>query len=168
MMPVLERVREEYHPLLAFLPVSKMTYRYEWGGVNGFCRYLDTTLLDKSFQYTASAEDAAEWVRALRPQWVSPYATFNFAPWSTPTEVPQFAKALRRANLEHHLYPIRPFEYLEASEFLPGSSRELRRRALVRWFQFGAAMRKYDKRMQGNRIYRYLRNRRKEPQLQCF
>jgi L-ascorbate metabolism protein UlaG (beta-lactamase superfamily) len=165
MIPVLERVREEYHPVLAFLPVSKMTYRYEWGGVNGFCRYLDTTLLDKSFQYTASAEDAAEWVRALKPQWVSPYATFNFAPWSTPAEVPQFAKALRRADLEDHLYPIRPFEYLEACDFSPALARELRRRTLVRWFQFGAAIRKYDKRMQENRIYRYLRNRRKRAEV---
>jgi len=163
MIPVLEKVREQYRPVLAFLPVSKMTYRYEWGGVNGFCRYLDTTLLDQSFQYTASAEDAAEWVKALRPKWVSPYATFNFAPWSTPPEVPQFEEALTRANLEKHLYPVRPFEYLEASDF--AATKEMKRRALVRWFQVGSAIRKYDKRMQQNRIYRYLRNRRKQAQV---
>ena len=37
-----------------------MIYDYETGGVNGFCRFIDSERFGKSFQYTASAEDAAE------------------------------------------------------------------------------------------------------------
>jgi hypothetical protein len=36
---MLRRVRDKHHPSVAFLPISRMTYRYEWGGVNGFCRW---------------------------------------------------------------------------------------------------------------------------------
>ncbi|HEY7532611.1 MAG TPA: MBL fold metallo-hydrolase, partial [Nitrospiraceae bacterium] len=158
MIPVLERVREEYHPVLAFLPVSRMIYHYKWGGVNGFCRYLDTTLLDQCFQYTASAEDAAQWVAALRPRWAIPYATFNFWPWSTPVAVQQFDKALRAAGLANTLHPLRPFGSLAASD-LAGPSNELRRRMLVNWFRFGSTMSAYDRRLQTNREYRYLRRR---------
>ena len=38
MLPVLGEVRERFRPEVAFLPVSKMVYAYETGGVNGFCR----------------------------------------------------------------------------------------------------------------------------------
>lgn len=34
---VLQRVRDDYHPSVAFLPISRMAYRYDYGGVNGFC-----------------------------------------------------------------------------------------------------------------------------------
>lgn len=142
---------------MAFLPISGVFFRYEWGGAHGFCRYLDTNLLNEAFQYTASVEDAAQSVKALNPKWVSPYATFNFAPWSTPYQVPDFLKALKQANLENHLYPLRPFQHLEASDF--SSAREIRRRTLVFWFQIGAAIRRFDRWMQQNRIYRYLRYR---------
>ncbi len=159
MKPVLERVRDQYHPDLAFLPVSKMVYEYKFGGVNGFCRYFDSTMLDKSFQYTASPEDAAEWVQALQPRWASPYATFNFSPWSTPNEVAQFASSLRGRSLAPHLFPMRPFDFLEAHDFSNGSSKELRRRSLITWFRIGSAVRRYDRHMKSrNRIYRYLRS----------
>jgi L-ascorbate metabolism protein UlaG (beta-lactamase superfamily) len=157
MIPVLDKVRETYHPVLAFLPVSKFMFRYDGGGANGFCRYFDSTLIHKTFQYTGSAEDAAEWVRVLQPKWVSPYAMFSFAPWSTPIHVMQFERALKRVNLEKKLYPIRPFQHLDASAFL--KDRELHRRALVRWFHLGSVVRKIDKDMQQNRIYRYFRYR---------
>jgi L-ascorbate metabolism protein UlaG (beta-lactamase superfamily) len=143
MIPVLEKIREQYHPELAFLPVSKVIYRYEWGGVNGFCRYLDTTLVKQTFQYTASPEDAAEWVKALRPRWVAPYALFNFAPWSTPSQIPEFEKALKQANLQKFLFPFRPFDFVDAPDLA----------------NLGSRMRKLDRRMQQNRIYRYLRYR---------
>jgi L-ascorbate metabolism protein UlaG (beta-lactamase superfamily) len=159
MVPVLNRIREEYHPDLAFLPVSKMIYRYEWGGVNGFCRYLDTTLVDEGFQYTASAEDAADWVTALQPKWVAPYATFNFSRWSTPTQVSLFEKELRRRGMQTRLYPFRPFDSLGESDFATGNSNELRRRTLLKWFRFGSKVSSYDRRLQQNRIYRYIRHR---------
>jgi L-ascorbate metabolism protein UlaG (beta-lactamase superfamily) len=159
MMPVLNRIREDYHPDLAFLPVSKMIYRYEWGGVNGFCRYLDTNLIDQAFQYTASAEDAADWVTALQPKWVAPYATFNFSRWSTPAQVSLFENELRRRGLQTRLYPFRPFDSLEASDFATGNASDFRRKTLLKWFRFGSKVSSYDKRLQKNRIYRYLRYR---------
>jgi L-ascorbate metabolism protein UlaG (beta-lactamase superfamily) len=156
MKPVLERIRDQYQPDLAFLPVSKMVYRYEWGGVNAFCRYLDTTMVDKDFQYTASGEDAAEWVSVLKPQLTAPYATFNFPRWSTPAQVSVFESALSHLGLQNTLFPFRPFDALESSDFQPGTSRELRRRALVRWFKFGATMSRYHQRLLTNRIYRFI------------
>jgi L-ascorbate metabolism protein UlaG (beta-lactamase superfamily) len=161
MKPVLEKIRNEYRPDLAFLPVSKMVYRYEWGGVNAFCRYLDTTLLDRDFQYTASGQDAAEWVRVLNPQWTAPYATFNFPRWSTPAQVADFETALSKLGLKTRLYPFRPFDCLESTDFLPGKS-EFRRRAIVRWFHFGSTMSKYHRRLMQNRIYRFIAYRIKE------
>ena len=162
MKPVLERIRDQYQPDLAFLPVSKMVYRYEWGGVNAFCRYFDTTMVDKDFQYTASGEDAAEWVRVLKPQWAAPYATFNFPRWSTPAQVTDFESALSQVGLQDRLYPFRPFDVLESTDFQPGSSRELKRRAMVRWFKFGARMSRNHHRLMANRIYRFISWRIKE------
>ncbi len=157
MKTVLQRVRDQYKPLFAFLPVSKMIYRYEWGGVNGFCRYLDNTLVDQSFQYTASADDAAQWVQVLQPKWAAPYATFNFSRWSTPPEVSQFAKVLKTSGLRKSLYPVRPFDFLASSDFL--KSKEFQRRALIRWFQLGSSARELDRWLQKNRLYRYLKYR---------
>ena len=74
----LKRVRQEYEPTLAFLPISRMTYSYRQGGVNGFCRRIDTDLINKSFQYTAGPDVAVEWARVLDARWIAPYATFTF------------------------------------------------------------------------------------------
>jgi L-ascorbate metabolism protein UlaG (beta-lactamase superfamily) len=156
MIPVLQRIREEHKPDVAFLPVSKMIYYYKWGGVNGFCSHLDNTLLDQSFQYTASADDAAHWVEVLKPQIVSPYATFNFAPWSTPREVSLFAKALQARGLGHLLYPVRTLQGVSASELASKSaSMALRRKALIQWFHLGAAIKRWDRKLQKLRLYRY-------------
>jgi hypothetical protein len=75
-MADLERVRRDYAPTVAFVPVSRMTYAYAHGGVNGFCRKISTGLLDQSFQYTAGPEDAVKWSRLLDARCVVPYATF--------------------------------------------------------------------------------------------
>jgi Predicted Zn-dependent hydrolases of the beta-lactamase fold len=156
MKPVLEKIREQYRPQLAFLPVSKMIYRYEWGGVNAFCRYLDTSLVDKDFQYTASGQDAAEWVKVLQPQWTAPYATFNFQRWSAPMQVADFEGALAELGLRECLYPFRPFDVMESSDFLPGHSKKVRRRAMVTWFKVGSTANKYHRKFLTNRVYRYL------------
>lgn len=160
MLPVLERIRDQHHPDIAFLPVSKMVYSYEHGGVNGFCRYIDNKLLNQSFQYTASADDAAEWVDILRPKMVSPYATFNFSRWSTPREVSQFAQALRKRGLGSLLFPLRPLVCVSTKDLMTaGTFHEIRRRGWIFWFQMGAAAKSFDRKLHRMRIYRYLRYR---------
>jgi hypothetical protein len=123
----LARVRDEHKPTVAFLPISRMVYAYRDGGVNGFCRYMDTSLLDQSFQYTAGPSEAAEWVRELGVSTVVPYATFTFKPRATPGEVVDFAQALDRAGLGAHLLPLATLGAVEPSD-LDGSARALRRR----------------------------------------
>ena len=157
MTPVLEKVRELYHPSVAFLPVSKMTYQYRTGGVNGFCRYLDTSLLDRSFQYTAAAEDAAEWMTVLKSRWVAPYATFTFSPWSTPREVSEFGRALRSVGLTDALFPLRALDSLVLSGSANAWSARGRRVLLIAWFNVGASVRKVDRRLQKNRVYGLIR-----------
>jgi L-ascorbate metabolism protein UlaG (beta-lactamase superfamily) len=153
MKPVLEKIRELYHPTVAFLPVSKMIYRYRTGGVNGFCRYLDTSLLNQSFQYTAAAEDAAEWMMELKCKWVVPYATFTFSPWSTPREVSEFARALRSIGLTDALFPLRALDSLALSSGANTWSARSRRVLLAAWFRLGAVTRRFDRRLQKNRAY---------------
>ena len=119
---VLKRVREDYHPLVAFLPISRMMYRYEHGGVNGFCRYVDTTLLKEDFQYTAGPKEAAEWVQLLGVSTVVPYATFTFSPRTTPPQVSEFAAALNLKGLGATLLALRPLDALDVSD-LAGSAR---------------------------------------------
>ena len=157
MMPVLEQVRERYHPFLAFLPVSDFSYGYDSGGANGFLRYLDTILIDQKFQYTASPQQATEWVKALQPKWVAPYAIFHFSKWSPRPQVPKFERALKGAKLEKHFFPLRPYEHLDASDF--SRSMEFRRHTNVWWFRASAKIGEYDQRFKQNRIYRYLRYR---------
>ena len=160
MRAVLKRIREEHHPDLAFLPVSKMVYSYEYGGVNGFCRYIDNKLVNHTFQYTASPDDAAEWVEILQPRWVSPYATFNFSPWSTPGEVAKIAKSLRSRKLGNLLYPVRPMCSISSRHLLQTTLTEnIRRRILILWFELGGTLKFMDRKMHHSRIYRYLRYR---------
>ncbi len=95
MPAALARVREEHRPTVAFLPISRMEYSVADGGVNGFCRYVDTTMLTRSFQYTAGPKEAVQWVRELDVQTVVPYATFTFNPRATPGEVAELLAELR-------------------------------------------------------------------------
>lgn len=139
MTPVLERVAQLYRPDIAFLPVSKMVYRYEWGGVNAFCRYLDCSLLDKSFQYTAGPEDAAQWAATLGAKSVAPYALFVFSRWATPPEIPRFANALKARRIPSVLYPLRPLDSLSADDMDGSLVSRAWRGMLVGWFRTAAS-----------------------------
>jgi L-ascorbate metabolism protein UlaG (beta-lactamase superfamily) len=141
MNDALVRVRDQYRPSVAFLPISRMIYRYDEGGVNGFCRSLDHTLLSQSFQYTAGPQEAVEWVRLLGVSTVVPYATFMFSPYATPSQLKGFAAALDQNGLKATLLPLRPLDALDLSD-LDGSARAaLRRRLLWYWHRGVAAHR---------------------------
>lgn len=157
MRPVLEKVRQMYQPDIAFLPVSKMMYQYKHGGVNGFCRYLDRSLLNERFQYTAGPEDAAEWLAVLNAKWVVPYATFTFSRWATPLAVSRFWKALRPFRLDRCLYPLRPLDSLEPSDLNGVPSSMMRRWTILAWFRIGGIWRVLLRRLQSYRSYRFLR-----------
>jgi L-ascorbate metabolism protein UlaG (beta-lactamase superfamily) len=112
MRPVIERVGQTYHPDVAFLPVAKWFCHYKSGGVNGFCRYLDQEMLERSFQYTAGPEDAADWSVLLGSPTVVPYATFTFVRGKMPPEIAQFGKELHRRGIGRRFYPMRPLDSL--------------------------------------------------------
>ena len=153
----LERVRDEHHPTLAFLPVSQMIYTVEGGGVNGFCRYVDTTMLAKSFQYTAGPKEAVQWARTLAVDTVVPYATFTFSPRATPGEVADLLTAMRAEGLGDRLLPLPTQGAVEPAD-IDGSSRALRRRrSLQQWFATGARVSRLDRRLKQNPAYRFAR-----------
>jgi L-ascorbate metabolism protein UlaG (beta-lactamase superfamily) len=155
MNSVLARVRDEYRPSVAFLPISRMIYRYKHGGVNGFCRYIDDLLLNQEFQYTAGPEEAAEWVRLLGVSTVVPYATFTFSPHATSDQLDGFAAALNDRGLVGTLLPLRPMDSLDLSD-LNGSFRAaLRRRLLCDWHRAGARLSEMDRRLRRHAAYRF-------------
>ncbi|MGH7898042.1 MAG: hypothetical protein ACREQQ_08815, partial [Candidatus Binatia bacterium] len=142
-------------PDVAFLPVSKMVYDYRHGGVNSFCRYLDVPRYHESFQYTGSAEDAAEWTDILRPRWVCPYAVFAFRRWSMGSEIVAFARALGRVGLENRLYPLRPLDVLEG-EGQSGFGTALRRRLRLLGYRIAERLLRYRRRLESRWTYRLL------------
>jgi hypothetical protein len=151
----LKRVRDEYHPSVAFLPISRMVYRYERGGVNAFCRYIDGALLDQEFQYTAGPGEAAEWVQLLGVSTVVPYATFTFSPYHTPGELNEFVAALNQNGLGATLLPLRPLDALDLSD-LDESARAARRRRLLRaWHGAGARAAQFDHQLRQYAAYRF-------------
>jgi L-ascorbate metabolism protein UlaG (beta-lactamase superfamily) len=153
----LARVREEHGPGLAFLPISQMIYTVQGGGVNGFCRYVDTAMLGKSFQYTAGPKEAAQWARTLDVHTVVPYATFTFSPRATPGEVADLLDALKAEGLSDRLLPLPTQGAVEPAD-LDGSSRALRRRRnLQQWFATGARVSRLDRRLKQNPAYRFAR-----------
>jgi Mannose-6-phosphate isomerase C-terminal len=98
---------------------------------------MDSTLLDREFQYTAGPDDAAEWVRLLGVSTVVTYATFTFSRFATPTQVNEFAAALKQKGLGATLLPLRPLDTLDPSD-LDGSDRAARRRRfLCGWHRAG-------------------------------
>jgi L-ascorbate metabolism protein UlaG (beta-lactamase superfamily) len=157
MQQVLERVRDEYRPSLAFLPISRMIYRYEHGGVSGFCRYIDDTLLNRDFQYTAGPEDGAEWVRLLGVRTVVPYATFTFSRLSTPRQLKGFAAALDRLGLGSTLLPLRPLDALDVSDLNESTDAARRRRLLRAWHGASARVSQLDSRLWQFAPYRFSR-----------
>jgi L-ascorbate metabolism protein UlaG (beta-lactamase superfamily) len=157
MHDVLLKVRKEYQPSVAFLPISRMVYRYDHGGINGFCRYVDTAILNKDFQYTAGPDEAAEWVRLLGASTVVPYATFTFSRRAAPKQTNEFFSALNKRGLGSTLLPLRPLDALDPSD-LNGSARAARRRRRLRsWFQVGARASAMDQRLQLFAPYRFTR-----------
>jgi L-ascorbate metabolism protein UlaG (beta-lactamase superfamily) len=157
MTDALTRVRDEHHPTLAFLPISQMVYSVKGGGVNGFCRYVDTAMLGKSFQYTAGPAEAVQWARTLDVDTVVPYATFTFHPRATPGEVADLLAALRAEGLSDRLLPLPTQGAVEPPD-LDGSSRALRRRrSLQQWFATGARVSRLDRRLKQNPAYRFAR-----------
>jgi L-ascorbate metabolism protein UlaG (beta-lactamase superfamily) len=165
MHDVLQRVRNEYHPSVAFLPISRMWYSYKHGGVNGFCRYVDTALLNEEFQYTAGPEEAAEWVRVLDVSTVVPYATFTFSPLSMLdltnenefARVNEFATALNQKGLGATLLPLRPLDALDLSDLDGSAHAAKRRRLLCAWHRIGAQVSGLNRGLRRYAAYRYAR-----------
>jgi L-ascorbate metabolism protein UlaG (beta-lactamase superfamily) len=157
----LERVRTEYRPNIAFLPISKMTYKYADGGVNGFCREVDTVLVTGQFQYTAGPADAVEWVRLLDPKVVVPYATFTFERTTPALEVGEFAEQMRQAGMTDRLVPLRPLDALEPDDLAGGASASRRRRFLQRYMRVTIGLARADQRLASNLAYRALRRLRR-------
>ena len=125
--------------------------------MNGFCRYVDTKLLTKSFQYTAGPKEALQWVRELDVATVVPYATFTFNPRATPGEVADLLNELRAAGLSDRLLPLPTQGAVEPTD-LDGSSRAMRRRRnLQQWFATGARVSRLDRRLKKNPAYRFAR-----------
>jgi hypothetical protein len=155
MKPVLERIRDEFRPDVAALPVSRMVFQYRHGGVNSFCREISPTLLEESYQYTAGPEDAAEWAKTLGARWVFGYATFVFGSWSVPPVLQQFRLALRAAGIERALLPLRPFDSID----LPVESNSLapRRRLLLTSLRLADLWQRTDQRLSRFAIYRGVR-----------
>lgn len=157
MLPALERVRRDWAPDLAFLPISRMTYAWRHGGVNGFCRYVDTDLLDQWFQYTAGAAQAIEWARALGVRRVVPYATFNFSPFDVPAQSKEFDEALRATGRNDLLLPLRPFDAAGPSDLTDASQPAIRRQYLLTVLRAGAAAKRIDRRLKNNLGYRLVK-----------
>ncbi len=131
MKPALERVAREYRPDVAFLPVSKMIYRYRFGGVNSFCRRIDRSLIDRSFQYTAGPEDAAAWARLLGARVFAPYATFLFSPWSASPQAAKFRRTMRSCGLDDRVIPLKPLDTITAADLTRSPRARLHRRWLI-------------------------------------
>jgi L-ascorbate metabolism protein UlaG (beta-lactamase superfamily) len=157
MLPALERVRREWAPDVAFLPVSRMQYAYRYGGVNGYCRNVDTTLLDQWFQYTAGSEQAIEWARTLGVKRVIPYATFNFTPFDVPAQSREFDEALKAAQLTDLLLPLRPFDAATPDDLSDTSQASMRRQYLLTVLRAGAAAKRIDRRLKHNLGYRLVK-----------
>ena len=154
MKPVLKRVQEEHRPDVAFLPISKLIYSNRQGGVNAYCRYVDNTSIDIEYQYTASPEEAAEWVTILEPRRVVPYAVFTFSRWNIPLEIPAFSRALKRLNRWDRLMPLRTLDSLSSADLQPSAYQELRRRSILFWFEVGAVLKRYHRKLQKHGPYR--------------
>jgi L-ascorbate metabolism protein UlaG (beta-lactamase superfamily) len=157
MTGVLENVRDLYHPQIAFLPISKMEYRYADGGVNGFCRYLDSERVKQSYQYTASPEDAAGWVDLLGAPYAAPYATFTFSRWQSPVEMSRFHRALQSRGLGHRFYPFSSMDGVSLSDLDGSSFSRIRRGWAVALCRARVALQQLERVLQRVQVYRLLR-----------
>jgi L-ascorbate metabolism protein UlaG (beta-lactamase superfamily) len=157
MMADLERVRRDYAPTVAFLPVSRMTYAYAHGGVNGFCRKISTGLLDQFFQYTAGPEDAVKWSRLLDARCVVPYATFTFNASTAAPQVCDFLRQMAAAGLGDRVMALRPQDSLEPDDLKQNWQRDIRRAYLFTWLRSVAAFKSLDHGLAKFVVYRGLR-----------
>ena len=135
MTAILDRVREEFQPNVAFLPCSDVVYRYDQGGGNRFCRYFDRARAGASVQYTAPPEEAARWARILDAPIVIPYALFLFSRWATHPGIRGLARALDAAGLGDRFWPLRPLGSISAGDLTSGPRRNIRRLASGAWYR---------------------------------
>ena len=133
MRPVVEEVGRKYRPDIAFVPISKWNCYYRSGGVNAFCRYIDQDMIERSFQYTAGPEDAADWVALLGARIAVPYATFTFARAKVTPETFQFGFELNRRGIGERFYPMAPLDSLTAADLGDGLRERSRRWRRVAW-----------------------------------
>jgi L-ascorbate metabolism protein UlaG (beta-lactamase superfamily) len=153
----LERVRRDYSPTVAFLPVSRMTYTYAHGGVNGFCRKISTELLDQSFQYTAGPEVAVDWSRLLDARCVVPYATFTFNASTAAPQVCDFLKLMTSAGAGDRVLVLRPQDSLGPNDLRKSWQRGVRRAYLSIWLRSVATLKSLDHGLAKSVVYRGLR-----------
>jgi L-ascorbate metabolism protein UlaG (beta-lactamase superfamily) len=135
MLEVLEKVKNLYRPDIAFLPVSKMVYSYETGGVNGFCSYFDPKLFGKSFQYTADPKEASEWTKVLGVKYVVPYATFVFSRNVSQSNFFSFANNLKNIGIGKKLCPLLPLDFISANNLKQNFSFIFSRRLIKFWLK---------------------------------
>ena len=157
MKPVLKRVREEYSPDIAFLPISNVVFSNRHGGPNAYCRSIDSDSIKADYQYTASPEEAAEWVEILNPKKVVPYAVFTFSRWNTPREIPPFSSALKKLKLQDRLLPLRTLDSLSSADLRTSVASDLRRKLRLVWFEQGASIAHHHHNLQKrSAAYRFL------------
>lgn len=157
MLPALERVRREWTPDIAFLPVSRLKYSWREGGVSGYCRDVNTDLLDQWFQYTASPEQAAEWARTLGARRFVPYATFTFSPFAVAPEALDFERALKAGGLGALFLPLRPFDSAEPMDLSDTGQSTMRRQYLSAFLRAGVAAKRLDSLLKTNPGYRLVK-----------
>ncbi len=133
MQTVIERVEREYHPDVAFLPVSRVVYSYRDGGNNEFCRHVNEDLLGASFQYTAGPQEAAQWSRSIGARLLVPYATFEFTRWADYPQVMRFGAALKEIGAGDRFFPLRPLDSISTPDLKRAIRSRARRNALMSW-----------------------------------
>jgi len=153
MMADLERVRRDYAPTVAFLPVSRMTYAYAHGGVNGLCRKISTGLLDQSFQYTPG----------LRTQRIGPDRSMRVASCLTrllrSMRQPRHPKSAIFSDkwppgLGDRVMALRPQDSLELDDFKQNWQRNVRRTYLFTWLRSVAVFNSLDHGLSKFVVYR--------------
>jgi L-ascorbate metabolism protein UlaG (beta-lactamase superfamily) len=133
MAAVMERVEREYHPDVAFLPVSRVVYTYRNGGQNEFCAYINEDLVGASFQYTAGPEEAAQWSRSLGARLLVPYATFEFTRWADYPQVMRFGAALKEIGAGDRFFPLRPLDSISTADLKRTVRSRARRGVFMSW-----------------------------------
>jgi hypothetical protein len=133
METVMERVERDYHPDVAFLPVSRVVYTYRNGGQNEFCGYVNEDLVGASFQYTAGPKESAQWSRSIGARLLVPYATFEFTRWADYPQVMQFGAALKEIGTGDRFFPLRPLDSISMPDLERTVRSRTRRSLFMSW-----------------------------------